>query len=689
MKSEEKTQLDQDSLAQALNEVANYFELSPASFYDLTRLDGETGHDLEQLVARLQQHFKLNQVGKLDQDGGYLVITAEQRIEFRVQDKAGAQQARLEKGELAFALLKKNRRNLDGGIRKGSQNHWFWGAILDNKLTYGQVAVAAVFINLFALASSLFIMTVYDRVIPNNATDSLYALTAGVALVVIFDFILKMLRSSFIDNAGIRVDRRIAGDMFENLIKGRFRTDAMSTGGFTNILREFESLKDIFASATVVAIVDLPFIIFFMAVVYFVGGSIVAVPLVLVPLVLLTGILVQPLLAKYTKEAYADGQSKQAILVESVSGLETVRTVPATGFLKRRWLDSVDHHAETGLKSKFVTQIANTVAGSAQQVMQVAIVFYGVFLVADAQLSMGALIACVILSGRIVAPLNQISNLLTRINYALESYRALNGLFQDTHAIHHTSSISQPELKGRIEFKNVSFRYDEESEYILKDLSFVIEAGEKIAVLGKIGSGKSTVLKLIAGLLEPSSGQILIDGADMRNLHKSDLLDNTGVVLQEPFLFSGSLRQNIAVGTRNASDEQVLRAAQLSCAAEFIGVLPQGYDSFVRERGQGLSGGQRQAVAIARALVGKPGLLLLDEPTSAMDMGTEAKVIGNLARAEANTLLVVTHRTSMMNLVNKVMVLDQGQLVAFGPKQQVLNPIKQEGSAPRAQAVNQ
>ncbi|MGB0467507.1 MAG: type I secretion system permease/ATPase [Pontibacterium sp.] len=688
MSNETKEYLDQDSIEQALNEAANYFELSPTSFYDLIRLDGIEGHHQADFLTGLQQHFDVSQRHRLDQDGAYLLLSTEGQVRFCVVDAAGDDAPGLTKGETAFSLGKKNRRNLDGAIRKSRRNHWFWGAILDNKLTYGQVAVAAVFINLFALASSLFIMTVYDRVIPNNAVDSLVALTAGVALVVIFDFILKMLRSSFIDNAGIRVDRRVAGDMFENLIKGRFRTDSMSTGGFANILREFESLKDMFASATVVALVDLPFILFFMAVVYFVGGAIVAVPLVLVPLVLLTGLMVQPLLAKYTKEAYADGQSKQAILVESVSGLETVRTVPATGFLKRRWLDSVDHHAATGLKSKFVTQIANTVAGSAQQVMQIAIVFYGVFLVADGVLSMGALIACVILSGRIVAPLSQISNLLTRINYALESYRALNGLFQDTHAVHHTSSISQPDLKGRIEFKNVSFRYDEESEYILKDLSFVIEAGQKIAVLGKIGSGKSTVLKLITGLLEPSGGQILIDGVDMRNLHKSDLLDNMGVVLQEPFLFSGSLRQNIAVGCRNATDEQILRAAQLAGAADFIGVLPQGYDTYVRERGQSLSGGQRQAVAIARALVGQPGLLLLDEPTSAMDMATEASVIGNLTQAQANTLVVVTHRTSMMNLVDKVMVLDRGQLVAFGPKQQVLNPIKQEGNAARAQAVN-
>ncbi|MEH6825404.1 MAG: type I secretion system permease/ATPase [Motiliproteus sp.] len=672
------------SLADSLEQAANFFELTPASFYDVTRLERDEALLFAALYACLETHFVISAASRLTQHGGYLLIDDQGQVAFTVLTE-GECGMDLESGQQALYLTRKNTRNSEGKLRRNLKNHWFWGAILDNKLTYFQVALAAVFINLFALASSLFIMTVYDRVIPHDAIDSLIALTLGIGLLLVFDFVLKMLRASFIDHAGVRIDRRIATDMYDNLIHGRLATSKHSTGGLSSVLREFEGLKDMFASATVVALVDLPFILFFIWVVYLVGGSIALVPLVLVPLVLLAGLLIQPLLAKYTRESYEEGQSKQSILVETISGLETIKTIPATGFLKRRWLETVDHQADTGLKSKFVAQIASNITGSAQQSMQVCIVFYGVFLIADGLLSMGALIACVIMSGRIVAPLSQLSNLLTRVNYALESYRALDRLFDDKHALHHTASLSRPTLQGRIELKNVSFKYDEEGDYIVKDLSFVIAAGEKIAMLGKIGSAKTTVLKLMTGQLEPTAGQVLIDDTDLRQLHKQDLLASLGCLMQEPFLFSGTLRQNIAVGCLDASDEDVLQAAQLSTAIDFIGSLPQGFDTFVRERGQGLSGGQRQTVTLARTLVGKPSMLLFDEPTSAMDMGTEARIISNLKQhCRDETLVVITHRTSLLALVDKVIVIDNGQLAAYGPKEQVFNPAQQAMSSGQA-----
>lgn len=664
-----------DGLEEAVRKLASFFELSEANFFELLRPDADQPVTDALLEEVLRKHFLLDACGEPFNGEVFVAVSKDGHLQFVDWQDAEQEQAEALHGgfRLCFRLTKRNIRHGDGAIKSTLSNHWFWGALLDNRLAYSQVIIAAVFINLFALASSVFVMTVYDRVIPNNATDSLLALTLGVGIVILFDFILKTLRAVFIDQAGARIDKRIASDMFDNLVAGRFQTGRMSTGAFSNTLREFEGLKDMFASATVAAVVDLPFILLFMWVVYAIGGDIVLVPAVLVPLVLLVGIVLQPLLARHSKDSYKDGQSKQSVLVETVSGLETVRTLPATSFLKRRWVESVEHHSQTNLKSRSLTQFASHVTGSSQQIMQVALVFYGVFLIAEAELSMGALVACVIISGRIVAPLAQLSNLMTRIHYSITSYRGLNDLFKQRHAINHEVSLTRETLKGRIEFRNVGFRYDENSDYVVKDLSFVIRPGEHVALLGRIGSGKSTVLKMMLGLLEPTEGQILIDDTDIRQLHKLDLAERIGTVLQESFLFSGTIRQNIAVGARQASDEQVLRAAQVSGAHNFIGKMPQGYDSVLAEKGSSLSGGQRQAIALARAMVSHPSMLMLDEPTSSMDMTTELQILRNLKQySEGRTVVVTTHRSSVLAVVDRVLVLDEGRLVGDGPKDQVM-----------------
>jgi ATP-binding cassette, subfamily C, bacterial LapB len=554
---------------------------------------------------------------------------------------------------------------------------WLMDPIRANKRIYGQVAVAAALINLFALATSLFSMVVYDRVVPNNATESLIALSVGVAIILIFDFILKSLRGYFIDVAGQRIDRDVGGAIFQRLLSMRMESRKGSAGAFAGLLREFETLRDFFASATLAAVVDVPFIILFLAVIASIGGPIVLVPLLAVPLVIAVGWLVQPALGRLAAGGMGQGLSKQGVLVETISGLETVKSSSAGPLLADRWARAVDSHADLSMRQRMVGAIAVNVAGSAQQIAYVGTIIFGVFLIARQELTMGGLIACSILSGRCVAPLTQIANLLTRLSHTRTAYRQLNEMMSQTGEVREGATyLRRQKLDGRIEFRNVIFRYPGSTQRALDDVSFRIEAGERVAILGRVGSGKSTITRLILGLYEPTEGAVHIDETDVRQIHPEDLRHNVGAVLQDVFLLSGSVRENITLADAHIDDEEVLRAARLSGTHDFIGQVPNGYDLRLADRGEGLSGGQRQSIAIARALTGKRPILLFDEPTSSMDIQSENALIARLdAEFKGRTVVLVTHRASMLKLVDRVIILDRGKIVAAGPRDDVLKSV--------------
>lgn len=554
------------------------------------------------------------------------------------------------------------------------QDHWFWGAFRQNWWTYGQIILAAVMINFFSLGSSIFIMTVYDRVIPNNAVDSLIALCVGMFIVIGFDFLLKYLRAYFIDTAGKNVDLTVAKGIFDRIMKLKLASQKGSTGGLVNTVREFESIRDFCTSATLATVVDVPFILLFLLVIAMIGGPVAIIPALAVPFVLMVGFAIQPFLSRFSKEGMQEGGSKQSTLVEMVSGLETLKTLGSDQLFHDRWSRAVESHAKVSLRSRLFSQIAINSAASAQQLTQVGIVAFGFVLIMQGELSIGGLIACVIISGRCLAPLGQMANLLTRYNHAKTAYVSLDKLMQQENE--DTSGrdfIRRASLKGKIEFKNVTFKYPDQPMRALDNVSFTVEPGEKIGVLGKIGSGKSTVLRLAAGLYEPDEGAVLIDDTDMRQIVPDDLRQNMAVVLQDVVLFSGSIKENITMGHADVSDEDILRAAEISGAQEFLGKIPGGYDVKLRDRGEGLSGGQKQALAIARALVRKAPLVMMDEPSSAMDTNSEMKLISQLKQELADrTFLIVTHRPSMLALVDKIIVIDQGKVVAQGPKDDVL-----------------
>ena len=579
----------------------------------------------------------------------------------------------------AIKNAEKNNSKID---TKDSSNpipeHWFWKYIRKSRKVYYQVIVASVLINIFALVSSLYIMTVYDRVIPNNATESLFALTVIVIVVMAFDFTLKTLRGSFVDQAGSEIDKRVSSDLFDKIARHDISMNKQATGALANTVRDFEILKEVIGSASFAVFADLPFVLLFLVVLYMIGGPVAAVPALVVPVVILFGLLLQPIMRKISDMSALQGQSKQAVMVELLSSMHTVKTVRGISILRNRWFQGVINQSTAQRRSRFTAQLATHFTQLGQQASQVGIIVYGVFLIASAELTMGQLIACVILSGRTLAPLGQITSLLGKLNQAITAYNGLSSVMNTvTDEEKRLDHVSREVLSGSVSFKSVSLTYDGLNNPSLNDCSFTITPGERVAILGRIGSGKSTLLSLIAGINRADSGAVLLDDADINNIRPEDVRNNIGVVLQNPTLFSGTIRENLLMGNPDATDEMLVEAAEKSGAAQFIGMLPNGFDFILSERGQELSAGMRQALAISRALIADPPIMLFDEPTSSMDANTETAIVKALDQAtKGKTVIFVTHRGPLVSLADRILVIEGGKLVMDGPRDAVLEKLK-------------
>ncbi len=553
---------------------------------------------------------------------------------------------------------------------------WLMEPIRANRSVYVKVAIAAMMINIFALVTSLFTMTVYDRVLPNNATSSLIGLSIGLAIILIFDFMLKILRAYFVDVAGADIDRDVGENVFEKLLKIRLDQPRGSTGGLAQMMRELEALRDFFTSATLVAIVDVPFIVVTLAVIALIGGWLVLVPMALIPIVIIVGMVTQPHMDRLSAKAMGQAMLKQSVLVETIGGLEMVKSAGAGSLLSRRWDDAVEANAATAMIQRLISNISVTVAASGQQIAYAGVVIAGVGMIANQSLTMGGLIACSILGGRAVAPLSQVASLLSRLTMTRTAYRQLDRFMEIPSEGGGPNALALDRVAGLIEFRNVHFTYPGATEAALNGVSFQIKPGEKVALLGRVGSGKSTIARIILGLYPPSEGLVLIDGSEVRQLDTTKLRNSVGSVLQDTVLLSGSVRDNITLARDHVDDEEMLRAARLSGTHDFMGRLANGYELKLADRGESLSGGQRQSIAVARALAGKPSILLLDEPTSAMDNQTEMALIERLNKELADrTALIITHRLPLLNLVSRIILMDQGKVIADGPRDEVLKQI--------------
>jgi ATP-binding cassette subfamily C protein LapB len=432
-----------------------------------------------------------------------------------------------------------------------------------------------------------------------------------------------------------------------------------------SIVREFDTLREFFTSATLIAVVDLPFIFFFIWVISLIAGPLALVPLIAVPLVIASGLVIQPFLARIAESSMQTNMSKQGVLVETLNGLETVQATGSGRLMRRRFEEASDAQSDLGLRNRMLSQFAINAAASIQQLAQIATIFYGVFLIQDGIITMGAMIAAVILGGRTLAPLSQLASAMSRANGARQAFRSLTAVMkEDEQADATRPRLSRPHLSGNVELKNVTYAFPGASSPIIRNLSLKIPAGQKVAIVGRMGSGKSTLSRLISGLIEPSEGAVLVDGVDLRQIDRSDVRRNVGVMLQDSWLFSGSVKENLQMGFYEYDDAHVLNIAKISGVDDFVAGHPQGYDMELRERGEGLSGGQRQSINLARALLHDPNLLILDEPTSSMDTATEKAVIDRLkAWAVGKTMVMVTHRNTLLELADRVLIVDQGVIV--------------------------
>ncbi len=563
-------------------------------------------------------------------------------------------------------------------VFKLRSKHWFWGTLFRSWRIYRDVLVASFLINLFALVSPLFIMNVYDRVVPNNAVETLWVLAIGVSVVYLFDLLMKMLRAYFVDIAGKKADVTLSTLIFEQVLGIKMSSRPASVGAFANNLREFDSVRDFITSATITTFVDLPYVLLFLAVIALIGGPIVLVPAVGMPLILMYSLAIQAPLRNAVDKTFRMSTQRNATLVESLTGLEAVKALGAQGPLQRRWEKAVGYIAHWGVRSRILSSSAVNIAVMLQQLASVGVVVMGVYLITEGSVSMGGLIACVILTGRAMAPMAQVANLATRYHHARAALQGLNSIMDlPQERPPGRSFVHRPKFEGSIDFHEVTFTYPGQSQPALNNLSFRIGAGEKVAIIGRIGSGKTTVEKLIMGLYEPQAGAVRIDGTDLRQIDPADVRRNIGYTPQDTLLFYGSVRDNVMLGAPYADDRAIVRAANLGGVSDFVERHPLGFDMPVGERGEGLSGGQRQTIAIARALLLDPPILLLDEPTSSMDNATEERLRRRLAgEIEHKTLILVTHRASLLELVQRIIVLDNGRVIADGPKAQVLEALR-------------
>lgn len=569
-------------------------------------------------------------------------------------------------------------RSVQQGMEPRS-SHWFWAVILENRRLYRDALLAAVLINVFALAMPLFSMNVYDRVVPNNAVETLWVLAIGISLVLIFNFVLTTTRAYVVDAASKRVDVQLSAQIMERVLDLRMESRPASVGSFAANLRSFESVRDFIASASLTTLVDLPFVLLFLVAIAWVSPWMLIPPVVAIAAILLVSFWAQARMESLTLKTFQASSQRNALLVESLTNLEAVKTLNAQSGVQRLWESSTQYIAYMGGKIKFISSGTVNFVQTLQQLVTIAVVVIGVYQVQDASLSMGGIIAASMIAGRCLAPFGQVAGLMMQFHNARTSLNSIDNYMKMP--VEHEAErefVSRPDLRGAIEFRNVSFSYPGSEQASLSGVSFSLRPGERVGIIGRIGSGKTTLEKLVLGLYQPSEGSVLIDGMDARQIDPVDLRRAIGHVPQDPMLFYGSLKHNLLVGAPFADETDMLHAARIAGVDDFAARNPKGYDMLVGERGESLSGGQRQSIAVARALINDPAILLLDEPSSNLDNQSEAQLKRRLEEAsQGKTILLVTHRTALLTLVDRLIVIDGGKIVADGAKDQVIEALKQ------------
>ena len=573
------------------------------------------------------------------------------------------------------------------GFSGSGRGHWFWSTFRTFWRDYTQVVVAALLINILGVAAPLFVKNIYDRVIPHLAIPTLWALTAGVLLALAIDVVLRALRSSIVDATGRRVDLAVSGRLFDHILSLRLEDRPLTTGGLASQLRDFDSVRDVMTSSTLIALTDLAFIGIFLGVMWLIVGPLAIVPLIAVVAVLSCAMLIQVPLARAVKSGQAASARRHSVLVETAGSVETIKSIGAEGYLRRTWNDAVAATSQNTAAARFWGNLSGNLVSFINQAVSIATVVWGVFLVIEGAITVGSLIAASILSARVLAPLGSIVQTLARALQAWSAFRTLDALMSVPAEPAAAIDGHRPR-PGDIQLRDVSLTYPGASTAALDRINLTIKKGEQIGLIGRIGSGKTSIGRLLSGLYQPTSGQILIDGMDIRQ-YGADIRSLVGFSQQETELFSGTLRENIVMGAPDAIQSAIERVVRIAGVDTFAARMPLGLATPVAERGRSLSGGQRQAIGLARILLRDPKILFLDEPSSAMDTSTERAFIANL-RCELDsgaTLLISTHRDGLLELVDRLIVFDNGRIILDGPKAEVIERLRAAAKSAPQQAA--
>ena len=552
--------------------------------------------------------------------------------------------------------------------------HWFWDTIKLSKNIYRDVIYATVLVNLFVLATPLFTMSVYDRVIPNNATETLWVFAVGILIIYVLDTFLKFIRAMLLESAGKKSDVIMSSIIFEKVLDLKMSSHPKSVGSFASNLKDFDSIRSFLTNATLTALVDFPFAILFLLVIGYIGGWVVIVPITIMMIIAAYALFMRHPLRESIEESHKASAAKSSILIEALQNIETLKTLGTMGQMQWQWEEATGEIAQKSLKSRLISTSISTITGFLTQLTTVISVIVGVYLIGEHELSMGGLIAIITLAGRTVAPMGQVASLIANYSDAKSAYDVIDTIIsQPMERPHGKKFVTRTQLKGNIEFQGVDFGYDDSQFSALKDLSFSIKAGEKVAIIGRIGSGKSTIAKLLLNLYQPQSGSILLDGIDINQIDPADLRKNISYVSQDINLFKGNAKDNITYRNTRVSDEQMIRASVISGADEFIRKHPQGYEMPIGERGMGLSGGQRQSIGIARALLLESPIVVMDEPTNAMDQLSENRLIANLQTyLQDKTAIIITQKNTILPLVDRIIVMNEGKVYMDGPRESVI-----------------
>jgi ATP-binding cassette subfamily C protein LapB len=561
---------------------------------------------------------------------------------------------------------------------KGTAFNWFWSTLWRFRAFYVESMVATMVANVLTLASIFFTMNVYDRVVPTGAYTSLWTLAIGTVIAIFLEFIMRWLKARLVDLGGKKADLAINATLLREIMAIRLEHRPQSVGIFASSMRDFESLRDFFSSASLVLLADMPFVLMFLVLIAMVGGPLVWIPALAVPLLIIIGLLAQKPLMSAMRENMKESGDKQSVLVESVLNLELLKAHNAESYLQRRWEMSNLAGSESYKRIRSLTNWIMGFTTSIQQFVTVAMVVGGVYLIHSNQLTLGGLIASVILAGRAIAPLASVMSLASRYQQAATSLETLDGLMKRPRDRTHGRNYLVPDsVEGGLQAEGLEFAYPGEHKIpVIKKLSINIAPGQKVAMLGRVGSGKSTLLRLMSGLYAPGAGSVRLDGVDMQQIEPTEVRSRIGYVGQDPQLFMGTLRDNLVLADSWISDMKIVEVLKALNIYEIVAQHPLGLDMPVTEAGGGLSGGQRQLLSIARMMLRNPQLVFMDEPTSNMDQNTEARVIAVLKDwLRGRTLLMSTHRPQLLEWVDLIAVIDSGQCVALGPKQEMIEKL--------------